>query len=173
MHTALASGFMWLFTGSGCFNIEAWYGVCYKTVPLLGYLLSLLHRNVQKLRPCKDFRVGHPREKREVEKHRKKEREGERESCMSVPELCLKDRALNTTTCYESHSERERHCISVHHAHMVSSLHGRMCVCVFYGLLFVCVCVRRSVCVWVWERKKEWTVVLLSTVDAQTNYKTD
>ena len=49
MQTIPASGFMWLFTGSGPFNIEAWDNVCYKTVPLLGYLLSLLHRNVQKI----------------------------------------------------------------------------------------------------------------------------
>lgn len=50
--------------GVSAFNIEAWISVCYKTVPLLGYLLSLLHRNLQKSRPCRDFRVGHPRKKR-------------------------------------------------------------------------------------------------------------
>lgn len=79
MQAALSPGFMCLFTGSGAFNTEVWDSVCYKTVPLLGYLLSLLHRNVQKLRPREDFRASHPRERREVETHTHTHRDRERQ----------------------------------------------------------------------------------------------
>lgn len=87
---------------------------CYKTVSLLGYLLSLLCWNVQKLRPCADFKGwAWKREDRGRDAHT--QRQEKKESVVwswSVPECCPKDWSLNVPTCCDSRTQRETRTLS-------------------------------------------------------------